>query len=204
MHDYTIVERGAPLQSAQKAIILIHGRGAGAEDILSLEPFFSGEHTYIVAPEANNCTWYPYSFMIATEQNQPWLNSAIQTIEVLIQNIERHVPVQNIFIMGFSQGACLASEVACRNARRYGGIAVFTGGLIGQQINTTNYKGNFEQTPVYLSNGDHDPHIPLGRTEETYDIMNRMGADIRKEIFPGRTHTINEQEIEHVKEIFNL
>jgi len=204
MHTYKITEQGAPLKSAEKALILIHGRGAPPEDILSLTEFFNIDNTYVAAPEATHYTWYPYSFLAPAQENQPWLNSAISNLETLLSNIEKHIPKEKIYIMGFSQGACLTAEVTTRNAAKYGGIAVFTGGLIGEQIDHSNYKGNFDGTKVYISNGDHDPHIPLDRTEMTENIMKEMGANVLMEIFPGRSHTINMKEIERVKELFDL
>ncbi len=202
MHSYKITQQGAPLHQADKAVILIHGRGAPPEDILGLADFFDDGKTYFAAPEAEEYTWYPYSFMVPSAQNQPWLDSALENISTLVQNIEQHLQTEKIFIMGFSQGACLAAEVTARNARRYGGIGVFTGGLIGSAPDTSRYKGDFDQTKVFISNGDSDPHIPLTRTDETAKIMKKMGADLVKEIFPGRPHTINLEEINKVKEWF--
>ncbi len=202
MHPYKIEEQGVSLKEAERAIILIHGRGAPPEDILGLADFFDDGKTYFAAPEASDYVWYPYSFLVPAGQNQPWLSSAIENIETLIRNIEQELPSENIYIMGFSQGACLAAEVSCRNAKKYGGIAVFTGGLIGQQPDKTRYKGNFDHTKIFISNGDNDPHIPLERSEETYKIMKEMGGEAFLEVFPGRAHTINMQEIRKVKEWF--
>ena len=204
MHTYKKVERGTPLEKADKAIILIHGRGAPPDDILSLADFFETENTYVVAPEANQYVWYPLSFLAPRAQNQPWLDSAIENITRLIRTIEEQIPAENIYLMGFSQGACLTAEIASANARKFGGIAVFTGGLIGATVEKENYSGNFNGTKVYLSNGDNDPHIPLQRTEDTHKVMQELGADITKEIFPGRPHTIQMEEINKVKELFGL
>ncbi len=202
MHNYNITEQGVPLQDAERAVILIHGRGAPPEDILGLADFFDDGKTWFAAPEASNYVWYPYSFLVPAEQNQPWLNSAIANIETLIRNIEKQLPSEKIYIMGFSQGACLTAEVTSRNAKKYGGIAVFTGGLIGEQPDTSSYKGNFDGTRIYISNGDNDPHIPLARTEETHEIMKGLGGETQLEVFPGRPHTINMEEITKVKEWF--
>lgn len=204
MHDYKITEIGTSLAEAEKAIILIHGRGAPPEDILSLADFFNTDNTYVAAPEATDYVWYPLSFLAPREQNQPWLDSAISNIEKLIAQIEQHIPAENIFIMGFSQGACLTAEVTARNAKAYGGIGVFTGGLIGAEPDFNKYKGSFAGAKAYISNGDNDPHIPLARTEETIELFGNMGADVTREIFPGRPHTINMDEINKVKELFDL
>ena len=204
MHSYKNVERRTPLNEAYKAIILIHGRGAPPDDILSLADFFDTENTYVVAPEANQYVWYPLSFLAPRQQNQPWLDSALENINRLISEIEKYIPTEKISVMGFSQGACLTAEVTSRNARKFAGIGIFTGGLIGDKPDHNKYAGNFDGTPVYLSNGDNDPHIPLQRTEETYKIMKGMGAEVTKEIFPARPHTIMMEEINKAKTLFNL
>lgn len=205
MHDFLFTAQGAALQEAEKAVILIHGRGAPPEDILGLADYFDDDKTYFVAPQADNFTWYPNSFLVPRAQNQPWLDSALDNLEHLITILEQKLPPEKIFVMGFSQGACLAAEITCRNARKYGGIAVFTGGLIGQSVERNRYKGDFKSTKIYISNGDNDPHIPMERTEETATIMKELGAQVEKEIFPGRPHTINMSEIEKVRSwILNL
>lgn len=204
MHNYNVVERGTKLQEAEKAIILIHGRGAPPDDILSLADFFETENTYVVAPEANQYVWYPLSFLAPRAQNQPWLDSALENINRLISEIEKYIPTEKIFVKGFSQGACLTAEVTSRNARKFAGTGIFTGGLIGDKPDPNNYSGNFDGTPVYLSNGDNDPHIPLQRTEETHKILEGLGAEVTKEIFPGRPHTIMMEEINKAKTLFNL
>ncbi len=204
MHRYKLTELDTTLEHAEKALILLHGRGAPPEDILSLADFFDLDGFYVVAPEATNYTWYPKSFLAPVEENQPWLDSALGNLEKLIHEIEKHIPAENIFIMGFSQGACLTAEVTARNAKAYGGIGVFTGGLIGAEPDFNKYKGSFAGTKAYISNGDNDPHIPLARTEETIELFGNMGADVTREIFPGRPHTINMDEINKAKDLFNL
>lgn len=202
MHIYDIRERGCDLKDASKALILLHGRGATAENILMLADFFTDDSWYVAAPQATDLQWYPYSFLMPVSQNEPWLSSAIEYIRKLIDKISRNIPYQNIYLMGFSQGACLSAEFAARFAREYGGIAVFTGGLIGEEPDPGMYEGDLERTKVYISNGDDDPHIPLKRSEETKRHLERMGASVRYDIFPGRDHTISQQEIENAREFF--
>ncbi len=199
MHSYNIIEKGSPLNKAKNALILVHGRGATAHDILSLAAIFTDETWYIAAPQATNYIWYPYSFMAPVEQNEPWLSSAIDILHKLLQNIQENLPADNIYLMGFSQGACLTAEVAARFARRYGGVVSFTGGLIGSELQLENYKGHFNGTSIYLSNGNNDPHIPLSRSFETQLQLKRMGANLELDIFPDRPHTIIEQELEKAK-----
>ncbi|MFN3554910.1 MAG: alpha/beta hydrolase [Bacteroidales bacterium] len=204
MHKYQWVEQGTSLHEAEKAIILIHGRGAPPEDILGLADYFDTQNTYVAAPQATQYVWYPLSFLAPREQNQPWLNSALENIERLILHIENHIPAQKIYIMGFSQGACLSAEVASRNARRYAGVGIFTGGLIGESVDPKQYNGDFAGTPVYITNGDKDPHIPLQRTHDTVTQISQMGAQVTFDIFPDRPHTILMEEINKARSLFGL
>lgn len=199
MHTYDIFEQGTTLDKAKKALILVHGRGASADDILGLAPYFTDESFYVAAPQATNHSWYPYSFMVPASQNEPWLSSAIEVLHTLIGNIKEYLPIEDIYLMGFSQGACLSSEIAARYAQQYGGVVAFTGGLIGANPAYNLYKGNLTGVPVYLSNGSHDPHVPQSRSEETRIQFEKMGARVEMDIFPGRPHTVTQQEIGRVK-----
>ena len=201
MHDYNILEKGKPLQQASKAIILLHGRGGSAYDIISLADEFCDETFYIAAPQATNNTWYPYSFLAPVNQNEPWLSSAIGIVKRLIDVTAQVIDVQNIYLMGFSQGACLTLEVAARYAQPYAGIAAFTGGLIGESVNQSNYQGNFNQSKIFIGNSDHDPHVPLERSQKSKDILQEMGAEVLLKVYPNMPHTIITDEIKSVKEI---
>src|SRR5690349_1053661 len=164
-HTRQLVESGLPLAKASRALIMLHGRGATAQDILGLHREFALKDYYIVAPQATNYTWYPYSFLSPVAQNEPWLSSALHLLRDLVSDIEKGgIPSEKIFILGFSQGACLTLEFASRNARKWGGVIAFTGGLIGEAINHDNYSGSFQQTRVFIGNSDNDPHVPLSRT----------------------------------------
>lgn len=198
MHSLDIVEKGKSPEHAQKAIILLHGRGSTAQNIITLADYFCDDSFYIVAPQATNNTWYPYSFLSPENVNEPWLSSAVQIVFSLIENINIYIPPEKIYLMGFSQGACLSLEIASRNATRYAGIVAFTGGLIGEQINREKYKGNFDGTKVFLGNSDNDPHVPLIRSENSGDIMKSMGAEVMLQIYPGMPHTIIRDEIDDV------
>ncbi len=199
MHRYDIKESGSSLPQASKALILLHGRGASSEDILSLAGFFADKTWYVAAPQATGSQWYPYSFMTPVAQNEPWLSSAVDYISRLLEDISRYIDKKDIYIMGFSQGACLSAEVAARFATRYGGVGVFTGGLIGERIYAENYNGNLKGTKIYISNGDNDPHIPMYRSEETQKQLDSMGAEVMLDIFPGRGHTITDKEIDRAR-----
>ena len=135
MHKYTIVEKGQPIDKAAKAMILLHGRGSTASDILTLADLFCDETFYIAAPKATRHSWYPHSFLAEEESNEPWLSSAVDTIKKLIDATAMHISRDQIYIMGFSQGACLALEVSARSAVKYGGVIAFSGGLIGKELN---------------------------------------------------------------------
>jgi phospholipase/carboxylesterase len=201
MHSYQITEKGKPLLQAKKAIILLHGRGADAEDILPLANSFCDDTFYIAAPQATNNAWYPYTFLSPEERNEPWLTSAVTMIKRLIDSISVQIPPASIYLMGFSQGACLALEVASQFAVKYAGIAAFSGGLIGDKINPKKYNGNFDGTKVFIGNSDIDPHIPMLRSEESRDVMEKLGADVTLRIYPGMAHTIIQQEIDTVSKL---
>lgn len=204
MHSYKIIERGSPIQKAKKALILLHGRGASAYDILALADEFVSDSFYVAAPQATNNTWYPYSFMSNESKNEPWLSSSIEIVLKLIQETSKIIPLTNIYIMGFSQGACLSLEATARHPNSYGGVAAFSGGLIGEELNTEKYKGSFNGTPIFIGNSDVDPHIPLLRTKESAALLKKMGAQVTLKIYPNMPHTINEDEIETVRTLFNL
>lgn len=194
--EHTIYN-GASVEKAEKIIILIHGRGADAENIMSLSLEFrpDGRSCYI-APQATNNAWYPYSFLEPTDKNEPWLSSALQMLDELIQQLlDQGKTRKQIVIAGFSQGACLATEFASRNAARYGGVIAFSGGVIGDVIEPSRYSGDFAGTPVFLGCSDVDMHIPESRVRETARLMEEMGARVQTQIYPNMPHTINQDEI---------
>src|SRR5208283_5366945 len=150
-----VPHRGQPLDSAEGAVILIHGRGASAEDILGLADSFDLSNLAYLAPEAAGHTWYPYSFLSPIEQNQPWLDSALGLIGRLVERVTAaQIPMHEIALVGFSQGACLATEFVARNGARYGGLVAFTGGLIGPPETKFSYTGKLSGTPCFLGAGD--------------------------------------------------
>lgn len=190
------------MASAKKALIMLHGRGASADDILLLSAHFKLEDTAIFAPQATNNSWYPYSFMAPVTQNQPALDSALEVIKELSEEITRSgIPADQLYFAGFSQGACLTLEYVTRNARQYGGIAAFTGGLIGQALDMDHYRGDFRKTPVLITTGDPDPHVPVERVELSAGILKQMNADVQVSIFSGRPHIISPKEIELAREL---
>lgn len=199
MHTYNIVEDGLSRGKAEKALILLHGRGANAEDILILADEFNDGSFHISAPQATGNEWYPYSFLIAEEMNEPWLTSAVGTVKRLVDEISVNIPLNKIYIMGFSQGACLALEFAGRFPASYAGIAAFSGGLIGERLNPEKYRGRFSSTKIFIGNSDVDPHIPVERSNESADLLKSQGADVMYRIYPAMGHTITDMEVNDVK-----
>lgn len=201
-HQKDIITAGVPVAEAKRAVIFIHGRGASAADILSLNNHLKIEDAALFAPQATSHSWYPYSFMAPVKDNQPALDSALSLIRGLVSDIERAgIPQEQIYFVGFSQGACLTLEYITRHAARYGGAVAFTGGLIGKEINMQNYKGNFKQMPVLITTGDPDPHVPVSRVELSEGIMKKMNANVTVKIYSGRPHTITKMEIELAKKL---
>lgn len=194
-----ILHQGRLVTKASKALILLHGRGGTAKGILSLADKVCNDAFYIAAPQATNNTWYPYSFMQEESNNEPYLSWSVKEIKDLIDQTANHIPKDKIYIVGFSQGACLALEVSTRFATQYGGIVAFTGGLIGADIHEDKYHGNFKGTKVFISNGDKDPHIPLIRSQQSKDLMEKMGAQVTLKVYKNRPHTIIEDEFAFVK-----
>src|SRR5215212_12101961 len=168
MHTKNIIASGKELTKNSEVLVMLHGRGGSAEDILSLSSYLDVKDFSLLAPQATNNTWYPYSFLAPPLQNEPWLSSALKLLKELLEDIiSKGVPTENIYFCGFSQGACLALEFVTRNANKYGGVAAFTGGLIGDKIYSENYKGDFENTPVFIGSSNPDPHIPVERVKVT-------------------------------------
>jgi phospholipase/carboxylesterase len=196
-HILDIKYGGVSVNEADKAIIMLHGRGGKAEDILSISQYLELPGFALVAPQATNSTWYPYSFLAPIEENEPWLSSAIDIVGKTFEELLNHgFTAENIYFLGFSQGACLTLEYTARNAQRYGGIVAFTGGLIGDEIDPAKYKGDFEQTPVMLSTGDPDAHVPVDRALSTSGFFKEMNASVTEKVFPGKVHSVSMKEIE--------
>jgi phospholipase/carboxylesterase len=200
-HSKDIVRSGVPLKEAKRVLIMLHGRGATPESIIDLKEHLYLIDTAILAPRAANNSWYPYSFMAPVQDNQPALDSALKVIsslvdEVVAEGIERN----HIYFLGFSQGACLALEYVTRHADTYGGVIAFTGGLIGKELDQGNYKGDFKDTPVLITTGDPDPHVPLSRVQESVAILENMNARVELKVYRGRVHTIQIGELELANE----
>jgi phospholipase/carboxylesterase len=197
MHKKLIITAGKKITEAQKALVMVHGRGADANDILSMAQYFPVKEFALLAPQATNNTWYPFSFLSPVANNEPWLSSALQLLrETVDEIVAGGISKENIYFLGFSQGACLTLEFVARNAARYGGVIAFTGGLIGDTINRSNYSGDFDHTPVFIGTSDPDPHVPVERVHATTKILKEMNAVVEEKVYPNMGHTINADEIE--------
>ena len=196
MHTKNIITAGKELSEDSKVLIMLHGRGGSVEDIISLASYLDVNDFTLMAPQATNNTWYPYSFLAPPSQNEPWLSSALNLLnELLDELIAKGISSENIFFLGFSQGACLTLEFVTRNANRYGGIVAFTGGLIGDKIYSENYKGDFQNTPIFIGTSNPDPHVPVERVYATTNILKNMNADVTEKVYNNMGHTINQDEI---------
>lgn len=207
--DQPIRAAGAPLARAKGAVVMVHGRGASAESILTLADEFAQPDLAYLAPQAAGSTWYPYSFLAPLERNEPHLSSALRLVGRVLSEVEATgIPPEKTVLLGFSQGACLASEYAARNPRRYGGVVALSGGLIGNgQLPAVDppvdkvfdYDGDLEQTPVFLGCSDDDAHIPLDRVERSAAALEKLGGAVTMRIYPGMGHTVNDDEIRFVR-----
>lgn len=194
--NVSVVAAGAPFTAARAAVILLHGRGASAEDILGLADEFGQSDIAYLAPQAPNSTWYPYPFLAPLEQNEPHLTRALGTIAALLERLAQDgFGAERVGLVGFSQGGCLTLEYVARNAKRYGAVAGLSAGLIGPPGTRRDYAGSLAGTPVFLGCSDVDGHIPLARVNKSRDVLTRMGAAVTERIYPGMGHTINADEI---------
>jgi phospholipase/carboxylesterase len=196
IHEHqTLLQSGTPLEAAKAVMILIHGRGDSAQGIMGLSQEFEQPDFAFVAPQAANNTWYPFRFIEPTSRNEPYLSSAIQTVNSILEMTQKHVSLERTFLVGFSQGACLALEVAARHGEKFGGVIAFSGGLIGDTLELEKYT-NLEQTPIFLGCSDVDAHIPKARVEESAALLERLKANVTMRLYPNFGHSINADELE--------
>ena len=195
-----VLTAGEPLEQAQAAMILVHGRGATAESILTLAQEVDRPGFAYLAPQAVGNTWYPYSFLAPLANNEPYLASALAMLADLFEHLATAgFSADKVLLLGFSQGACLASEFIARNARRYGGVAGLSGGLIGPDSSPRDYAGSLEGTPIFLGCSDVDFHIPKERVQHSTEVLRRLGGEVTERLYPGMGHTVNQDELEFVR-----
>src|SRR5690606_31058504 len=199
------VYQSGNINDPKKALIMIHGRGGSAQDIMGLAEYLKVNDYLLLGPEAEQNTWYPHSFIAPIISNQPNLDIALELIGEAVQIAnEKGIENENIYFLGFSQGACLTLEYTSRNAKKYGGIVAFTGGLIGEKLHPDHYTGNFDGTKVFIGTSDPDFHVPVERVQESSKLMRELGAQVEEKIYPNMGHTISQDEIKIVNDtIFN-
>jgi predicted esterase len=199
-HGQPILLAGEPPEQAKAAMLMTHGRGASASDILTIAAEAAQPGFVYLAPEAAGNTWYPNRFLEPIASNEPWLTSALAALEGCLTLLEQAgFPPERTIMLGFSQGACLMTEFVARHARRYGGIVGFSGGLIGPGGTPRNYPGSFAGTPVFLGCSDVDPHIPKERVQETAEVFQRLGGQVTTRLYRGMGHTVNADELTHLQ-----
>ena len=193
---------GADVDDADAAVVLVHGRGARADGMLQLAREFGREGLHYAAPQAYRGTWYPNSFLAPVERNQPHLDAALAHVGRAVEHARSGgLPTEKVLLVGFSQGACLASEFVARDPERYAGLVLLSGGLIGAEGTDFDYDGDVDGMPFFLGVSDDDPHIPVSRAEETVTVFERLGADVRFDEYHGRGHGIFEEEIDYLREL---
>jgi phospholipase/carboxylesterase len=200
--DGPVRRAGRPLEAASGAVILLHGRGASAEDILSLASDFYLPDLAYLAPQAAGNSWYPNSFLAPVAQNEPWRTSALRKVETTLRMVnDAGISSDRIVIGGFSQGACLATEFVATHPRRYAGLIAFTGGLLGPVGADLTHKGDLQGTPAFFGSGDLDPHGPWQRVQQSAQILAAMGAAVTARRYPNRPHAISADEIDFAKKL---
>jgi predicted esterase len=195
-----VLTAGETLDRATAALVLVHGRGGTAEGILSLAGDLTQPGFAFLAPQAADNSWYPLSFLAPIERNEPYLSGALDVLTGLLEHlVNAGIPAERTMLLGFSQGACLALEFVARTAQRYGGLAGLSGGLIGPEGTPRDYPGSLAGTPVFLGCSDVDPHIPRERVVESGQVLERLGGEVTIQLYPGMDHTVNQDELDHVR-----
>jgi phospholipase/carboxylesterase len=195
-----VLTAGEVLEGAKAAMIMIHGRGASADDILSLAAEVNQPGFAYLAPQAAGYTWYPNSFLSPIASNEPGLSSGLAVIASLLDRVAAAgIPAERTILLGFSQGACLSLEFVARNARRYGGVAGLSGGLIGPDDTSRDYPGSLAATPVFLGCSDADFHIPKERVLFSAEVLQQLGAAVTTRLYPRMGHTVNRDELKAVR-----
>jgi predicted esterase len=202
LREDPVLTAGRDPADARAAAILVHGRGGSAGGMLDLAAAIGLEDVAWLAPQAEGGAWYPYPFMADIESNEPWLSASLDLLDRLLARCGSDgIPPERVALAGFSQGACLSAEYAARNGRRYGGLVLLSGGLIGPPGTPREYAGSLSGTPVFLGCSDVDPHIPVERVHETARVLRSMGAQVDERIYPGLGHTVIEDEIDAARRI---
>jgi phospholipase/carboxylesterase len=202
MTQATLRKAGQPLGTATKALILLHGRGGSAADILSLATHLRVADFAILAPQAPGNSWYPRSFLAPPAQNEPYLSAALAAVgQAAAVAQAQGIAPENLYFGGFSQGACLTLEYVARHVTRYGGVVAFTGGLIGDRVYLENYGGDLAGTPIFIGTGDPDAHVPVERVRASTAILTSLGAAVTEKVYPNLGHTVSREEIDMANQL---
>jgi phospholipase/carboxylesterase len=195
-----IVVQGTPLDDAKKVLLMMHGRGSSAQDILSLTRYLEADDFAFIAPQATQNTWYPYSFLAPLAQNEPGLSSALDVVKSIVTRLQAELgfAYRDIYLLGFSQGACLTLEYVARNPQRFGGVFGLSGGLIGPEGTLPEKEGDLAQTPIFLGCSDLDSHIPKDRVLESEHVLGGMNARVLTKLYKNFGHTVNDDELKIV------
>ena len=197
-----VATRGKPLEESRGVVLMMHGRERDTDDILSVAERIGDPNFAYLAPAAKDNSWYPYPFLEPIEKNEPYLSDALEVCDDLINELlGKGIVKRRIVLAGFSQGACLIAEYAVRHADRYGGILLFTGGLIGPPGTRWDYGGSFDGTPVFLGTSDVDEFVPEERVRESARVFESMGAEVALRVYPGMDHAVNDDEIAVAREV---
>ncbi len=203
-HHKNVTNSGKPLGEATHAMIMVHGRGGTPHSILEIAKLLPVQNFALLAPAANMSTWYPNSFMAPTDSNEPGLSTGLEVIREIVQDaLDAGIPRENLYFLGFSQGACLTSEFLARHAGRYGGAFILSGGVIGPEVDRSRYQGDFDGMPILMGCSDVDSHVPLHRVNESQQVFEEMGADVDKRIYPNAPHSIFKDEIEGIIKVLS-
>jgi phospholipase/carboxylesterase len=200
--EQPVLYAGPALDEARAVVVAVHGRGDEAEGILAIRDVLGAPDVTFVAPHAAGNTWYPYPFLAPTTDNEPWLSSALDALLAVVETLEAsRVQRRRIVLLGFSQGGCLALHFGATQATRWGGLVGLSAGLIGPPGTKWAFKGSLSGTPAFLGCSDPDPHIPRDRLEESARALEKLGADVTLRVYPNMGHTVNEDELEHVRRL---
>lgn len=195
---------GAPLEDARVATVLVHGRGDSAHGILGLASVVNSPGTAFLAPEARHNVWYPHTFLAPTEENEPWLSSALSAVDAAVSAATgAGLPREKVVLLGFSQGACLVTEYAARQGGRFGGVVALSGGVIGDHVDRARYAASLGGTPAFFGCSDVDPYIPVERVTESVALYRDLGAVVEERIYPGFTHSVNQDEVDWWQGLLN-
>lgn len=197
-----VLVAGKPLGGAKAAMLLVHGRGSTAQNMLALATELAHPDFAYLAPQAAGNTWYPYSFLAPIADNEPGLSSALTAVDEALERVSAAgIPFERTILLGFSQGACVALEFAARHARRYAGVVGLSGGLIGPDGTPRDYSGSLAGTPVFLGCSDVDFHIPKERVFHSAEVLRGLGAEVSVRLYPNMGHTVNQDELDFVRDM---